>query len=242
MIEGWSWTKLHNPIITNSLWVTTKNEVALKTQQEWTNPETIYQEQAWCVWVSISVWVCWPTGRKQIITFIYKAPFSDRWSQRVVHILESNKTARVMATRPARSQQEAAEAPRVLSASRNTKKIKHHGARTWDRIGQLSTPLWIMHLEKLLTYAMYESFSFNFLFYSDSPSSHVQFCVPLSHYSDFIQLCSPVFHISMVTCRVSLWSLLCRPSSCVFLPRVSRQIVLLLPCVMILSNKTDFEF
>lgn len=64
------------------------------------------------------------------------------------------------------------------------------------------------------------------LFFFDNPLCHVccvQFCVPLSHYSDFVQLCSPVFRISLITyyCRVSLWSLLCRPSSCVFLPRVS---------------------
>lgn len=69
-----------------------------------------------------------------------------------------------MATPPARSQQEAAEAPGVLSASRNTKKIKLHGARACDHIGQLSTPFMIMHMEKLSTNAVYESFSFNFLF------------------------------------------------------------------------------
>lgn len=90
-----------------------------------------------------------------------KKHLSQTGDHKGLHILESNKTARVMATPPARSQREAAEAPGVLSASRNTKKIKLHGARACD---QLSTPFMIMHVEKLSTYAVYESFSFNFLF------------------------------------------------------------------------------
>lgn len=90
-----------------------------------------------------------------------KKHLSQTGDHKGLHILESNKTAHVMATPPARSQREAAEAPGVLSASRNTKKIKLHGARACD---QLSTLFMIMHVEKLSTYAVCESFSFNFLF------------------------------------------------------------------------------
>lgn len=136
-------------------WSCTKNSTRMsKSCNDLSGTSTMCVSQYQCVCLLANV-----RKEKKHLSFIKH--LSQTGDHKGLHILESNKTARVMATPPARSQREAAEAPGVLSASRNTKKIKLQGARA---CGQLSTPFMIMHVEKLSTYAVCESFSFNFLF------------------------------------------------------------------------------